>query len=108
MAQMDLQAINRAIIAPRSNAVKAGWMATGLFVGTMLRMAVDRGANGVPFLTFYPVVLLAAIFLDGWFAAVTALLAAAIVSNVFLPGPWLASTYPARIYMVVLYLLVHL
>lgn len=106
MAQMDLEAIKRAIIAPRANLVKAGWVTLGLLVGTVLRYGIDRGTNGVPFLTFYPVVLLVAIFLDGWFAAIVALLAGVIVNYVFLPGPWLATELPVRIYMVVLYLLV--
>lgn len=105
MAQTGLDRIKQAIIAPRSAAMKLAWMCGGLAGATGLRLALDRGAYGVPFLTFYPLILLTAIFLGGRYATMTAACAALIVNYVFLSAPWLAAENVACAIMLLLYLL---
>jgi len=98
-----LELIKQAIIAPRSRLAKTCILLSALAFGTALRLAIDAGANGVPFLTFYPVILLAAIFLGGGYAALAAVLAVLCVRLALPDAPWIAATLPARLVMFALY-----
>jgi two-component sensor histidine kinase len=57
-----------------------GWSALAVALPTALRWAIDRGSEGVPFLTYYPALTLAALFL-GWRWAAGVALASAFVAN---------------------------
>jgi two-component sensor histidine kinase len=57
--------------------------AAGVVIATALRWFIDRGQAGVPFLTFIPVIVLAAIFLDWPFALFAALASLAVVVGLF-------------------------
>jgi len=100
---LELEGIKRAIIAPRSTGVKITMLFGGLAAATLSRLVIDRGENGVPFLTFYPVVLLSAIFLGGRYAAACALIAAVIANRIFMPMPWLTVSPLARVAILLLY-----
>ena len=39
------------------------WSGVAVAVPTLLRLAVDHGAAGMPFVTYFPAVVLAALFL---------------------------------------------
>src|SRR6187399_952006 len=89
---MELQlvpAIRRGILADRSPWRALGWSVLAVAVPTGLRWAIDEGQAGVPFLTYFPAVTLAALFL-GWRWAVAVTLASAFVANrLFRPEPLL-------------------
>jgi len=92
----DLERVKRAIVAPRSSAQKAGILAALLFAGWAIRYAIDRGLNGIPFVTFWPVILISAIFLGGRYAIVATALSSLIVSRGFMEDPWLGEWNAAR------------
>jgi two-component sensor histidine kinase len=102
---VKLERIERAIITPMPAWRKLAALGLGLGVATAIRIAIDGGASGVPFLTFYPVILLAAIFLGAPYAAAGAAGAALIASRLFMPAPWLSVHGPARIAILVLYVM---
>ena len=105
MFLVDLQGIKRAIIAPRSRPVRFCILFAAMAVAAGLRLLIDGGANGVPFLTFYPVVLLAAIFLGGEYAIMAAVVAVIIIRWCFVDSLWLAATVGARIAITALFAL---
>jgi two-component sensor histidine kinase len=64
---------------------------TALTVGasTGLRIILGASANPVPFVTYFPAILLIAAFLGWRWAAIATVMSAGIVSQVFLARPWL-------------------
>ena len=54
---------------------------------TALRWVIDRGSEGVPFLTYFPALTLAALFLGWRWAALVALASAAAANNLFRDEP---------------------
>lgn len=86
---LGLSDVKRAIVSRRPHILQALSVILALALATAIRWFTDRGANGVPFATFLPVVVLAAIFLDWPYALATAVLSVAIVRELFgftLPG----------------------
>jgi two-component sensor histidine kinase len=77
--------VRRAIAAPKSPALQAAVVVGGIAAGALVRWAIDRGANGAPFVTFVPVVLLSAIFLQWPFAVLAAIGSLATVIVLFGP-----------------------
>lgn len=55
----------RTVLARHTLAGGLGWTLVAVVVPTVLRFALDAGRHGAPFVTFYPVVILSALFL-GW------------------------------------------
>lgn len=100
---VDLDPIKRAIVASRPMWANLALLAGGLVLATGVRLAIDRGENGVPFLTFYPLVLLSAIFLGARYAVLCALLAALVTNRVFMAEPWLTQNLAARLALLLLY-----
>lgn len=80
---IGLDDIKRAIVSRKSHALQAAIVVFALLVATAIRWFTDRGANGVPFATFLPMVVLAAIFLDWRYAAITAGLSIIIAHRLF-------------------------
>jgi two-component sensor histidine kinase len=76
---IGLNDVKRAIVSRKSHPCQALLVALGLGLATGFRWFTDQGANGVPFATFLPIVILAAIFLDWTWAAATAALSVVIV-----------------------------
>lgn len=74
------QRVARAILARRSLASGLGWTLVLLIVPTFLRLAVDAGRNGVPFVTYFPAVVLGALFL-GWRYGLVLTIACAILAK---------------------------
>ncbi len=77
-AVIGLDDIKRAIVSRKPHALQAGLVVMALAAATAIRWFTDGGANGVPFATFLPAVVLAAIFLDWRYAAATAALSMVI------------------------------
>jgi two-component sensor histidine kinase len=75
------QRIGQAIIARRSLAASLGWALGLVVVPTLIRFAVDAGRNGVPFVSYFPAVVLAALFL-GWRYGVLVTFVSAVVARI--------------------------
>jgi len=75
-----IPAIRRGILAEVPPVQALGWSVLAVAVPTALRWAIDRGSEGVPFLTYFPALTLAALFL-GWRWAALVALASAMVAN---------------------------
>lgn len=82
-AVIGLDDIKRAIVSRKPHALQATIVVLALVVATGIRWFTDRGANGVPFATFLPAIVLAAIFLDWHYAAITAGLSMVIAHRLF-------------------------
>ncbi len=103
MTLENLRRIKRALIAPRSAPARLGILLAMLALATGLRLLIDGGENGVPFLTFYPVILLSAIFLGGGYAVLSSVLAIAIVRWGFPSVPWIGAPLAERFAMLALF-----
>lgn len=81
---MTLVALVRRVISTRKTpAMQFATVVAGVVIAAALRWFIDRGQAGVPFLTFVPVIVLAAIFLDWPFAVFAALASLAAVVEIF-------------------------
>lgn len=80
-----LPSIERAILRSRSPGEKVAWTAASVILPTVLRWLIDKGASGVPFVTYFPAVVLAALFLGWRWASITALLSAITANRLFRP-----------------------
>lgn len=81
-----LPSIERAILRSRSPAEKVAWTAVSVVLPTVLRWLIDKGASGVPFVTYFPAVVIAALFLGWRWAGITALLSAVAGNRLFRPN----------------------
>lgn len=75
-----IPAIRQAILADVAPLRAAGWSALAVLVPTALRWSIDQGSQGVPFLSYFPTLVLAALFL-GWRWAAAVALVSAVVAN---------------------------
>lgn len=87
MTRLDF--IRRAIIAEPQFAVKALLTCVIVIIPTGLRFVLGASANPVPFVTYYPAVMLCAAFLGWRWAAAATVISAVVVSRVFLARPWM-------------------
>jgi two-component sensor histidine kinase len=65
----------------------AAWTAVAVALPALLRFVVDQGESGIPYLTFFPAMLLAAIFLGWRYGALIALVNAVVANRLFAPDP---------------------
>lgn len=98
-------ALRRAFLARISPLAAAGWAVLAVAVPTLLRWAIDDGAIGMPFLTYYPAVVLAALFLGWRWATAVALVSAVIANRVFRFEPLLFYEGPREALLVLVFLL---
>ena len=105
MGYLSLDWAKRTIVAPRSTPIKIGLLIAGLAIAWGVRYAIDRGANGVPFVTFYPVILVSGIVLGGRYAVAAALASGVIVGRTFMENPWLGQWDAARVALLILFIL---
>lgn len=77
--------LRREIVANRSAAVKLAGLALAVLLPTLLRWVVDRGAGGAPFVTFWPAVLLATVFLGWRYGVASAIASSAVAVILFIP-----------------------
>ena len=99
-----IPAVRRAILAERSPLSGALWAALAVAVPTALRWAIDKGEAGVPFVTFFPSVVLAALLLGWRWGAVVALASGIVANRLFAHEP-LVPDEPADALLVALFLL---
>ena len=84
-----LPAITRIILADRPAWASLAWSAGGVAAATALRWVIDQGEAGVPFITYFPVVVLAALLLGWRWGALVALVSGAVANRLFRPEPLL-------------------
>lgn len=87
-----IPAIRRVILAEMSPAHGALWAVTAVAVPTALRWAIDQGHAGIPFVTYFPAVVLAALFLGWRWGAAVALASGFIANRLFTREPVLDIT----------------
>lgn len=80
-----IPAIRRVILAEIPFAASAGWAVLAVAVPTGLRWFIDRGEAGVPFVTYFPAVVLAALLLGWRWGAVVAVASGVIANRLFSP-----------------------
>jgi two-component sensor histidine kinase len=67
----------------------AGWAVLAVAVPTGLRWFIDQGAAGIPFVTYFPAVVLAALLLGWRWATVVAVASGALATRLFSEEPLL-------------------
>ncbi len=77
--------VHRMIMAERTIFQKLGWTLAAVAAATALRWIIDRGASGVPFVTYFPAVVLVALFVGWRWGCLTAVLAAIVGNRLFRP-----------------------
>lgn len=105
MAGSQLDWLRALVLKRRSQACKLLLTIAALMLATGIRWLLDRGANGVPFLTFYPVILLTALFLGGRYAVISAVVAVVVARFGFGQADWLVAEVPVRAGMAALFVL---
>lgn len=98
-----LASLRRLILKPRTVATKLMLTAAGLALATLVRWLLDRGAYGVPFLTFFPVLLFAALALGSRYAVLAAAGAVVLARLMFAPGPIRLAEFPIQAAIILLY-----
>jgi two-component sensor histidine kinase len=79
-----VSAIRRAMLARRGVLSSLAWTALAVIVPSVLRYVLDGGANGVPFVTYFPAIVLAGLFLGWRYGVLTVLGSAAAARLLFM------------------------
>ena len=77
------QRLRQAILARPSLAGKLGWTLGLVVVPTLIRLALDAGRNGVPFVSYFPAVVLGALFLGWRYGILVTVVSAAVARILF-------------------------
>lgn len=85
-----IPAIRRAILADVPPLSGAAWAVVAVAVPTVVRWAIDQGATGIPFVTYFPAVLLASLLLGWRWGALVALVSGLLANRLFSDEPLLA------------------
>jgi two-component sensor histidine kinase len=64
------------VLAPHTLVGSLGWTAVAVAVPTLLRLALDAGRHGAPFVAYYPAIMIAGLFLGWRFGVLTTVLCA--------------------------------
>jgi two-component sensor histidine kinase len=78
--------LERSIAGDRGGLVQFAFVITGVAAAAGLRWLIDRGENGVEFATFFPVIILAAVFLRWPYALLAAVLSLGMAAALFMNG----------------------
>lgn len=76
----------QAVLVRHSLVGSLGWTLVAVVVPTVLRLVVDPNRSGTPFVTYYPAIVLAGLFLGWRYATLTTILCAATAKLLFLQG----------------------
>ena len=74
----------QAVLARHSLATSFGWTFVAVAVPTLLRLVLDAGRYGTPFVTYYPAVVLTALFLGWRYSLLTTVICAAVARLLFM------------------------
>lgn len=100
-----IPALRRVILAEVPPFARALWAVAAVAVPTGLRWAIDRGEAGIPFVTYFPAVVLASLFLGWRWGAAVALASGVLANRLFRPEPLLATVDAADAVLVALFFL---
>lgn len=92
MTRLDF--VRAAIIVEPRFPAKALLTFLVVIVPTGLRFVLGASANPVPFVTYFPAIMLCAVFLGWRWAAFATVISAVVVSRVFLARPWMEDPGP--------------
>lgn len=81
------QSFQDELTKPRGTAERLVWAVVAAVVPTAIRWALDHGANGVPFVTYFPAVFLAGLFLGWRYSLLVIVLSALAARLLFMHGP---------------------
>lgn len=90
----DSVALKRLILAKRSHTERFAIAIALIAAATLLRWVIDQGRLGVPFSTYFPAVLIAAILLDWRYALFVTIACTLVINEVFMGSGWF-STFDA-------------
>jgi two-component sensor histidine kinase len=74
------------VLAPHSLAGSLGWTLVAVAVPTVLRLIIEPARNGTPFVTYYPAIVLAGLFLGWRYGLLTVVLCAGLATWLFMQG----------------------
>lgn len=80
-------ALRRALLAEPRFLAGFGWSVLAVGIALALRLLIDGGRMGVPFTTFYPVVMLCSLLLGWRWGAFSAVLAAGVANRLVMARP---------------------
>lgn len=90
--------VARALVIPDRTLLESlAWMAALMLVPTALRAIFDRGALGLPFLTYWPSLMIASLALELRFALAFAVIAAVLSQRLFGGGAWFNQVNAVRL-----------
>ncbi|HKT84706.1 MAG TPA: sensor histidine kinase [Novosphingobium sp.] len=91
------EAVRGAILSNITGPQKVFWTSVVIAAPTALRLLLGHSANPVPFVTYFPAIMLAAVFLGWRWAAIATVASALIVNRLFLSRPWLENPSQSEI-----------
>lgn len=95
--------VRRALVRQRGTAEQMLLVLLLIAVPTALRALVDQGTSSLPFLTYWPSILIGALLLDTRYAVMLSCLAAVVSQRLFGGGAWFAAIDPVRIAFFVMF-----
>jgi two-component sensor histidine kinase len=95
----------QAVLAPHTLIGSLGWTLVAVGLPTLLRLALDAGKNGVPFVTYFPAIVLATLFLGWRYGTLTTLLCAAAARLLFMRDMSALANTPQGIVILALFVL---
>ena len=100
-----IPAVRRAILADVGPVRGALWAAAAVAVPTALGLVIDQGARGIPFMTYFPAVMLSALLLGWRWAAVVVVLSVVAAKWAFLGHRFSLDLVPRDILLALLFFL---
>lgn len=97
--------VRRLVEPDRSVSESFTWLGGLLIVPTAIRASVDTGALGLPFITYWPSLLICSLALEARYAVAFALVAAITAQRLFGGGAWFEAVTAARVVFFVLFAL---
>lgn len=95
-----LPGVRRIILAERPPWASLAWSAGAVALATALRWAIDQGQAGIPFVSYFPAVVLAALLLGWRWGTLVALTSGVVANRLFRPEPLMAQIHARDVILV--------
>lgn len=76
--------VRQAMLAPHAVAGSLAWTAVAVAASTVLRVTIDGGRSGIPFITYFPAIVLVTLFLGWRYGVLAAAVSAAVARLLFM------------------------